>query len=671
MVNNKYIGIVDEPNPKGSEDTLDIYRHADALTSFIKNTSTPMTIGVQGEWGSGKTSLLNSIFHSLDKEGGKYLQIWINSWEHSLLTSPEQALLKIINAIINEMVLGDDNTARQNNIKKTTGNLIKGALRLGAAVVGGSKGSEVAEEMLGNNINSIKELREQLITLANEIQNRNTNAAEKIIIYVDDLDRIEPKDAVLVLELLKNIFSIPNCVFVLAIDYQVVVKGLEHKFGRRTDENEWEFRAFFDKIIQLPFMMPMGQYNKGKYVSNLLYQIGFIDKKEKFVDQIDKVLNFTIGGNPRSLKRLVNSLALINIFAAIDEQSSLKSEQTYGVSEDVKDMVLFSLVCLQISYPAIYEILVANPAFPNWNADTAFEVTKKAEENDLDTFERDFAIVNGKEDFDEDWEKSLFRICYVRPRYRSRVGDISKFFSYIKDEILIDKQNDIPFIIGKILSDTAVTNVNTSEDQQRQTVQPFKRTMYSGFDEWKKTQVESMPKGPKGFTLASICLEIQELLHTECSSYFKNKEGFEWKYSKTGGCTGYADNKKFLAITSKGSMGAAINILKDFERDYRLPRIRGFKTTHIRPFNPNNPESLIAFPEQFRITAPTNEENPLKLFKDNLNVLLSLISRSYDLATIHRDKILKELKKDSASHKEISQQKEYLNPDYQYEYHSQ
>ena len=196
------------------------------------------------------------------------------------------------------MVLGDDNTARQNNIKKTTGNLIKGALRLGAAVVGGSKGSEVAEEMLGNNINSIKELREQLITLANEIQNRNTNAAEKIIIYVDDLDRIEPKDAVLVLELLKNIFSIPNCVFVLAIDYQVVVKGLEHKFGRRTDENEWEFRAFFDKIIQLPFMMPMGQYNKGKYVSNLLYQIGFIDKKEKFVDQIDKVLNFTIGGNP-------------------------------------------------------------------------------------------------------------------------------------------------------------------------------------------------------------------------------------------------------------------------------------------------------------------------------------------------------------------------------------
>ena len=80
---------------------------------------------------------------------------------------------------------------------------------------------------------------------------------------MDDLDRIEPKNAVAVLELLKNIFSVPKCIFILAIDYQVVVKGLEHKFGKQTPENEWEFRAFFDKIIQLPFMMPMGQYNIG------------------------------------------------------------------------------------------------------------------------------------------------------------------------------------------------------------------------------------------------------------------------------------------------------------------------------------------------------------------------------------------------------------------------
>ena len=64
-----------------------------------------------------------------------------------------------------------------------------------------------------------------------------------------------------VLEALKNIFDIPNCVFILAIDYDIVVKGLESKFGPKTDENEREFRSFFDKIIQVPFSMPTGTYD--------------------------------------------------------------------------------------------------------------------------------------------------------------------------------------------------------------------------------------------------------------------------------------------------------------------------------------------------------------------------------------------------------------------------
>ena len=80
--------------------------------------------------------------------------------------------------------------------------------------------------------------------------------------------------------------------------------------------------------------------------------------------------------------------------------------------------------------------------------------------------------------------------------------------------------------------------------------------MYSGFDEWKQTQIENMPKQSKARQFASVRLEIQELLHNECSNFFNDKAGFEWKYSKTGGCTGYADKKKFLAITAKGSKGA-------------------------------------------------------------------------------------------------------------------
>ena len=461
------VGIIDEPNPGEEDDKLGIERHAAALTKFIRHTATPLTIGIQGEWGSGKTSLLNSIYSSLEND--KYLQVWINSWEHSLLSSPEETLIKIINEILHEMLKGDISNQRKKQIQTSAANLIKGALRVSATIVGGAAGGKEMDKIVGDDTNSIKSLRNNLRELAEEIKIRPTNPYQKIIIYVDDLDRIEPKDAVKILELLKNIFNIPNCVFVLAIDYQVVVKGLEHKFGKRTDENEWEFRAFFDKIIQLPFMMPMGQYSIGKYVNDLLQQIGFIDNEDAFEEEIEEIISYTIGGNPRSLKRLVNSLALINIFSDIDDEAD-NADEDEKVEEvidqklhDTKDLSLFGLVCLQISFPKIYDLLVQNPDFKKWDDDLAFKVTEKKEEKEKDKFDEEFKIVEKTKEFDDPWEKALFRICFTSPRYRSRVTDLSKFLNYLDKEILsnLDKK------VWKKYSDKTAELVKDAEEIRR------------------------------------------------------------------------------------------------------------------------------------------------------------------------------------------------------------
>jgi len=112
MNSKKYnIGIVDQPHANFDSDSLNIKPHADALTNFIERCDTPITIGIQGEWGSGKTSLLNLIENNLEGNNldheynkGKFLQIWVNAWEHSLLSKPEETLLKIVNQIINDMV---------------------------------------------------------------------------------------------------------------------------------------------------------------------------------------------------------------------------------------------------------------------------------------------------------------------------------------------------------------------------------------------------------------------------------------------------------------------------------------------------------------------------------------------------------------------------------------
>ena len=109
------IGIIDEPVRDNEEDNLDIRTHAKSLIQYIKDTDTPITIGIQGEWGSGKTSLINSIFTELDKDN-KYKQIWINSWEFSLLTSPEESLLKIVSKIIDELVKSDESIKQSSDL---------------------------------------------------------------------------------------------------------------------------------------------------------------------------------------------------------------------------------------------------------------------------------------------------------------------------------------------------------------------------------------------------------------------------------------------------------------------------------------------------------------------------------------------------------------------------
>ena len=492
------VGIVDEALPQGGDDALKISAYKDALTDFIKRTDTPMTIGVQGEWGSGKTSLLNQIWNDLDQFNKNddsiddFKQIWINSWEHSLLCSPEECLMKIINEIILELLDADTDKQRAEKISKGVNNIMKGALRIGSSLTLGVAGVNAVDDIFSENSNSIKELREQLKTLVGEIKSLESNRYGKVIIYVDDLDRIDPKDAVNILELLKNIFNIKDCVFVLAIDYQVVVKGLVGKFGAPTPENEWEFRAFFDKIIQLPFTMPMGNYDIANYVLGLLGEIGFYEGKEEFDPElINQFVTKSIGGNPRSIKRLINSLALIKILNDKDA-----GEDSDGVLRD-KDtaMIMFAMVCLQIAHPEIYQLFADNPNFREWNEDLAYRETQAKEEED-ENWEKNFLQASETDNFNEDWEKCLFRVCYVNPRRRSKATAISQFISLFDEEF--DKKTDVIALIETALGQTAVTSVSSKENPNvRPPKGSYQRFYVNGYDAWLQSYIDKYDMNKK------------------------------------------------------------------------------------------------------------------------------------------------------------------------------
>ena len=91
-------------------------------------------------------------------------------------------------------------------------------------VSAGSDAGEVARspfELLGM-------LRQHLSDLVSAAVENPADPAEKgrIVIFVDDLDRLEPRRAVELMETLKIFLDLDHCVFVLAIDFDVVAQGV-------------------------------------------------------------------------------------------------------------------------------------------------------------------------------------------------------------------------------------------------------------------------------------------------------------------------------------------------------------------------------------------------------------------------------------------------------------
>ena len=68
--------VVDSPVMKGENDLLNLNDYRKALIDFLKHAQTPITISLQGEWGSGKTSLMRSLEDALCIKENQTVQDW-------------------------------------------------------------------------------------------------------------------------------------------------------------------------------------------------------------------------------------------------------------------------------------------------------------------------------------------------------------------------------------------------------------------------------------------------------------------------------------------------------------------------------------------------------------------------------------------------------------------
>lgn len=453
--------IIDVPRKHTQDDLFGIQVYQNALIKYIKLTDTPITIALQGEWGSGKTSLMNLLRYNLcDVENAPYFPIWINTWQFSLMKTPSQAIISILEGIINQIGALNPSEQKWAESKKKIGGLFKKMAIVGTKAAVGVVGIDagLVDDALDNgNVASsdIMLLKDEIAKLIADAIEKDTSK-QGFTFYIDDLDRIDPPVAVEILELLKNIFDIEKCVFVLAIDYDVVIKGLKPKFGELTDANEREFRSFFDKIIQLPFSMPVASYNVDTFLVDALSKIEFFTQKEledtTLAENLSEITRLSVGTNPRSLKRLTNTLALISII--YEEQKGGSGENTL-----LDKLVNYSLVCIQIAYPYIYNQLSEEPDFKSWNEKIASKLKlRPLSEDECDR-------LDSTDEFDEEWEKVVFRMCQKETYLSNRVFSVSSLLNKIADIINNDEQ--LGDIIESILEMSAVTNLKAFDSPKK------------------------------------------------------------------------------------------------------------------------------------------------------------------------------------------------------------
>lgn len=355
------LGLKDLPLSDIDDESLGLKEYAGSLSDFIQQCETPLTIALQGDWGSGKTSLMNIIKASLPAD--KIKSVWFNTWQYSQFDMQGDLAISLISHFVDE-ISKDQN----NKLKSMLGRLSKFS-KLGKAItvagagfVGMGEVAKNAVEQFGNGNEfdpamQIKKLKDDLEVMVQEkLQKENK---ERIVVFVDDIDRLLPEKAVELLEVFKLFLDIPSCVYVLACDYHVVSQGLRKKFGVGSDELKG--KSFFDKIIQLPFNMPIGQYSVLNYIKKLLDRIS-VSYEEEDIALYANMLDYSIGFNPRGIKRVFNSLLLLSLVAKRKNLFDIKGD---SATQSEKQKIMFGALCLQIAYEPVYRLLQKNKTLIN------------------------------------------------------------------------------------------------------------------------------------------------------------------------------------------------------------------------------------------------------------------------------------------------------------------
>ncbi len=352
-------------------DLLGYQPYAEALVEVLaqRDLQTPFAVGVFGRWGTGKSTFMNLVRGELSRDerrkkglAGGFHTLWFQPWQFEEKEEVWKALILSVIRYL-EVVEARESTRgaeEAERIKATLRELAKsvGKLALNKTIQTLTSGVVDLDTVLDayaktarDNSQFINTFREQFGELKTEILKQAEDDLPRLFVFVDDLDRCAPDNCIMVLEAIKLFFDLPECVFVLGIDREVVQRGIEEKYRNSLGIHGQDY---IDKLIQLPFSLPpLRKQTFERFVSSITADF-------KFPPEVQKLIVQAADGNPRLAKRLSNCLQLTRTVALrLFRDNNLSDfRDTVGELDEAK---LALLLTLQVRYPVAYLWLARKP----------------------------------------------------------------------------------------------------------------------------------------------------------------------------------------------------------------------------------------------------------------------------------------------------------------------
>jgi predicted KAP-like P-loop ATPase len=279
-----------------TKDLLNFNVVAKTAAQLIRDSEgQPLSIGISGNWGTGKSSLVKMIGASLmedDSSDTKYLFIEFNAWLYQGYDDARMALLQTVaDSLLSEAEKRETCIDKVQSfierinwfrVGKLAAPVVAGAA-MGSAV-GGPVGAVVGAvgglfKGEGNpteaDLDKFKEayagiepqlkglLQDKKVrSLPKEIAALRDSFAEiledldiTLVVLVDDLDRCLPPTAISTLEAMRLLLFLPRTAFIIAADEQMIRNAVRSHFGDAALSDDL-VTSYFDKLIQIPMRVP-------------------------------------------------------------------------------------------------------------------------------------------------------------------------------------------------------------------------------------------------------------------------------------------------------------------------------------------------------------------------------------------------------------------------------